>query len=145
MYFDYFEPYIYPLRFLQGEVEVISENILVGPYPHYDEIKRLKEKFGVSAIVSLLDPRLPQERALQEREDKMAERIGLPVYNFPIRWINMDSRENQESIQKMIALIKSLNNKKVYIHCYLGRHRIKIVKEGLKEEGLIYEVSSSEE
>jgi hypothetical protein len=136
-YFDYFEPYIYPLKFFRGDVEVINDRILIGPYPHYDELKRLKNKFGVTAIVSILDTRLPQERALQRRVEKMAERLDLQVYNFPMTWLNLNSRENRIIADRLIRFIVEQKDTNFYIHCYLGRHKVRIVKEGLKTAGLV--------
>ena len=131
-YFDYFEPYFYPLHFLQGDVQVINENILVGPYPHYDEIERLKKKFGVTVIISLLNADLPQEKALLKREEKMAQKIGITVYNYPLEYFHVNSEHNQKTIDQLTVFIKNLRNDKVYIHCYLGKNRVEKVKSKLK-------------
>ncbi len=128
-YFDYFEPYLYPLKFFMGEVEVVNERVLIGPYPHYREMKRLKKRYGVSILVSLLNPKLPQERALLNREKKEAKKLGLKVYSFPLGYFNLNSRENLLRVRELKKFLEKHPSEVIYIHCYLGRHRTGFVKK----------------
>jgi protein-tyrosine phosphatase len=135
-YFDYFEPYLYPLVLIRGEAHPLSRSIIVGPYPHYEEMKKLKEKFGVEMIVSLLNVKLPQEKALYERERRDSERLGLKTFNFPMEYLPVDSDSNKERLTELIAFLRSHSTQKVYIHCYLGKHRIGFVRTGLIQNGI---------
>lgn len=138
VYFDYFEQYLYPLHLIQGEVEVLSDNILIGPYPHVDELRRLKKKFGITDVISLLNLNLPQEKALYRREEKVARIVGVNLHSYPLSYFSLNNEHNRHTIDKIIRLIKNTKGKrKFYIHCYLGRHRTKKIKERLIKEGII--------
>lgn len=134
-YFDYFEPYLYPLTFLRGKAVPVSENIIIGPFPHREELKVLKEKYGVTVVVSLLNLNLPQEKALFEREQKDAGGLGLDVFSYPMEYLPLQSESNRETMKKIIAFLNAHTKKKVYIHCYLGKHRVSFVKKGLLNAG----------
>ena len=140
-YFDYLEKYLYPLHFLQGEVLELNENIFVGPYPHFDELKRLQKETGIEVVISLLNVGLPQEKALLKREEKIVERLGISLYSYPLSYFNFNNEYNKKTINELIAFIRDLGDKKIYIHCYLGRHRVKQVRMGLKEAGLLDKIS----
>lgn len=135
-YFDYFEPYIYPLKLIRGKATQISKNIIVGPYPNFEEMKRLKDKYNIQTIISLLNLNLPQERALWEREKRYAEMLGIKVYNFSMRYLPVNSESNINEVRKLIKFVESNKKESIYIHCYLGRHRISFVIEQLKLNGL---------
>ncbi|GLI39199.1 hypothetical protein KI811_03905 [Geobacter hydrogenophilus] len=127
--FDYFEPYLPPVYLARAKMRSYNDRILVGPYPHLDEMKALKRS-GVQTVISLLDTSLPQEKALAEREAENAQHLGVEVYFFPLGYIPVNSEQNRKMRDKIIALVSS-NQKKLYIHCYLGRHRANYVAEGL--------------
>lgn len=132
-YFDYFEPYLYPLHFIKGNASYISENIIIGPYPNYDELKKLKEKYAVEIVLSLLNTNLPQERALLEKERKDTEKLGLKILSFPMEYISLQSEDNKKNLLSLIQCINENKGKTIYIHCYLGRHRVNFVKKGLTD------------
>jgi len=118
-------------------VQTLNENILIGPYPHFDELERLHNKAGVDVVVSLLNVSLPQENALFNREKLIADKIGVKLYSYPMTYLKFRSEQNRIAADNLIALINHSKNKKIYIHCYLGRHRVKYIKEKLFEAGLI--------
>ncbi len=136
-YFDYFEPYLYPLALIRGKAYPISRSIIIGPYPHYDEMKKLKENFGVETIVSLLNVKLPQENALYKREQRDAEKLGLKTYNFPMEYLPLQSESNKEKLTELTAFLRSHSTQKVYVHCYLGKHRVGFVRKGLIDNGIV--------
>jgi protein-tyrosine phosphatase len=136
-YFDFFEPYLYPLRFIRGEAPRASEHIILGPYPRYEELERLKKSFGVKIVVSLLNVKLPQEKALYEREKINSEKLGLEVVNYPMGYLYLESESNEELIKRCVAFLRQNRDRTVYIHCYLGRHRTGFVRKRLAEAGLI--------
>lgn len=134
-YFDYFEPYLYPLSFIRGKAYNATDTIIIGPYPHYEELKKLKEDFRVSKVVSLLNLNLPQERALYEREKRDAERLAIEVVSFPMEYLPLRSEANRQMLGKLIEFLRAHAGVRVYIHCYLGKHRTGFVAEGLGGAG----------
>jgi|GEM_PF-1202187 hypothetical protein len=138
VYFDYFEQYLYPLHLIQGEVEVLSDNILIGPYPHVDELRRLKKTQGITDVISLLNTSLPQEKALYNREERVARIVGVRLYSYPMSYFSLNSEYNRQVMDRIVEFIRRMKaQRKVYIHCYLGRHRTKALKKRLIEEGLV--------
>lgn len=131
--FDYFEPYLPPVYLARATVRSYNDRIMIGPYPHLDEMKALKRS-GVQTIISLLDTSLPQEKALAEREAVNARRLGLEIRFFPLGYIPLDSARNRATREQVAKSIVS-DRKKTYIHCYLGRHRVAFVAKGLAASG----------
>lgn len=107
-----------------------------GPYPDEIEIENLKES-GYEGIVTLLSPTIPFEKILLEKEIKTAKRLGMKIYSIPmLPWIS----GNEEAITKLKEISRKDKNR-LYIHCYLGRHRVKIAK--LIIEGELAKVSNN--
>lgn len=136
-YFDYFEPYIFPLHLIKGKAHQLNENIIIGPYPHPEDMKRLKKDHDVTIVISLLNTDLPQEKALYNKEREHAERLGMAVYSFPLEFVSLKSKSNRTTAKKLADFIKRHPHNKVYIHCYLGKHRINFVKRELLREGVL--------
>jgi hypothetical protein len=134
-YFDYFEPYLYPLSFIRGKAYLASDMIIIGPYPHYEELKKLREDFGVTKVISLLNLNLPQEKALYEREKRDAERLAIETVSFPMEYLPLRSESNRQTLGKLIQSIRTHADARIYIHCYLGKHRTGFVAEGLRDAG----------
>lgn len=112
----------------QGEV-VEGERFTFGPYPEEDVLKNLQEE-GYDGIITLLNPALPIEKPLLDKETKSAEEVGLTVHSLPmLPWVG----DNSNSIEKIKELI-SQDDKRYYVHCYLGRHRVDVVKQVVNEE-----------
>lgn len=135
-YFDYLEPYLFPLHFIRGKAYYISEDIIVGPYPHHEELKKLKERYRVEVIISLLNTDLPQEKALFEKERSESEKLGLEIVSFPLEYLAINSESNNKARKAIIRTIAGNKAKKIYIHCYLGKHRVGFVKKGIAEAGI---------
>ena len=110
--------------------------ISFGPYPEQADFKVLK-KNGVKYIVSLLDPRLPYEKSLLEREQEEASKYGMKVKDFPMasifdRKVFPDYLEEQ---QKAVHFLRHLDGP-AYVHCYLGKHRVIHVRDALVKAGV---------
>jgi tetratricopeptide (TPR) repeat protein len=110
--------------------------ISIGPYPEDAEFQQLK-KAKVKYIVSLLDPRLPYEKELIEREMALAAKYQITVKVFPMasifdRQIFPDYLEQQ---QKAVDFLKNLDGP-AYMHCYLGKHRVIHVRDELTKAGV---------
>jgi Flp pilus assembly protein TadD len=120
---------------LQAGMSDTNARVIVGPYPLESDLLLLRLK-GVKTIVSLLDPRLPYERVLIEREGRLAQRYGMKMLNFPMT--NILGRPVREDYQRMAAAAARAVEQadgKVYVHCYLGLHRTKSVQNLLEANG----------
>lgn len=124
------------IRWAQAALPNQITMISIGPYPKEKEFEHLKQA-KVKYIVTLLDPRLPYEKALVEEEEKEAAKYGMTVKVFPMasifnRQIFPDYEEQQ---QKAVAFLKNIDAP-AYMHCYLGKHRVMHVRNKLIEAGV---------
>ena len=130
--FAFAEPYIFPLRMLQGQAAYIGDNIIIGPYPHRDELRRLKDKMGVVEVISLLNPDITIESRLLDRERRNARALGIRFKSRPMSWFRLDSQANKKAAERIAryAVFKfgRSSSKKLYINCYLGVHRVRLVR-----------------
>ncbi len=131
VYFGYIEPYLFPLRFIQGDARYLTENIIIGPYPHRKDFEKLINVSKVTVIVSLLNPSLPFEKSLISREKETLAEFNVKFYNVPLSFLRMNSRENYQAVAKVKEIIEKHRGEKIYIHCYLGRHRVGFLAEKL--------------
>jgi len=110
--------------------------ITFGPYPSGKELRSFREKGG-KYVVSLLDPRLPYEKKLIEREKREAARDGLIFKDFPMASVfhhRIFSNYRDEE-QAAVAFLKHLDGP-AYVHCYLGKHRVIHVRNALLKAGV---------
>jgi len=120
------------VRVFRGEISDTAADIITGPYPVENDMKQLS-KHGIKTIVSLLDPALPYEKQLLEQETALAKQYQLQLLNFPMtsilgQKIGSYYDNNANAAADAIAAI----NGKVYLHCYLGIHRVGVVRELLE-------------
>lgn len=134
--FDALEPYLFPLRSAQGTVTRLNERLTIGPYPHRVDLVRLKRQ-GYGTVIVLLDDRLPQERALKLQEEERAREIGLNVSPFPLGYLPVNSAANRAMAARLVDFVAAHPNEKIYIHCYLGRHRVGFARDSLIKRGLV--------
>lgn len=112
----------------QGTVEE-GERFTFGPYPEKEELARLKEE-GYDGVITLLNPTLPIEQPLLEKEKKNASEAGIILHSLPmLPWVG----DNSKSIEEVKKMIKQ-DDKKYYVHCYLGRHRVDVIKQVINQE-----------
>lgn len=130
-FFDFFEPYLYPLHLMQGKARAISKSVIIGPYPREAELARLKYRLGVTSVIILLDPSLLQEKALIAREKIPCEKFKLNCINFPLSSNALNDQKSQKTLHSILEYIKEHPKEKFYIHCYLGIHRVGKVEEML--------------
>ena len=124
------------VRWAQAEFPSRITRISFGPYPTATELRDFKAKGG-KYVVSLLDPRLPYEKELIEREKREARREGLIVKDFPMASVfdhKIFSNYKQEET-KAVDFLKHLNGP-AYVHCYLGKHRVLHVRNALRNAGV---------
>lgn len=123
------------IRWAQTALPERITMITIGPFPEEDDFKVLK-KNGIKYIVTLLDPRLPYEKALIDREQPLAAKYGMILKDFPMasifdRKVFPDYLEEQ---QKAVRFLKHLDGP-AYVHCYLGKHRVIHVRNALVKAG----------
>lgn len=130
-YWNVSRPDVFPMSFMRGEVRQISPWLFAGPYPSDAELSKLKA-MGVEEVVSLMSSSVPLEGGLIERERKSAEANGIGFKNFPIDFSRMSSRESDKQVDAALKHISSRGSKRIYVHCYLGRHRVGRFEKALR-------------
>ncbi len=126
-------------RHFQRPITAVDARIVIGPYPVERDLQRLAEAH-VGLVVSLLDPAIPYEKTLLRREEVLAAKYGLRLKNFPMTSIlgRKFGGHYATSAADAAAAIAGTSDK-VYLHCYLGLHRIQAVRELLANRGLATE------
>ncbi len=128
-----FKPESYPLKFIRGDVRPISENVIIGPYPEKKEWLKLRNDIGVDVLVSLMDPNSVVEGRFVKAEKAMAEKYGMEFLNFPMDFLHLSNDSNKAAAAKLSEyILNSGGDKLFYVHCYLGRHRVKVFGEAFK-------------
>lgn len=118
------------IKMLRPPISSVDAKVIMGPYPLEKDL-RLLQSHNVKTLISLLNPQLPYEKQLLEQEQVLAKKYGFTLLNFPMSSIlgqrfGADYERNAELAAKAAAETPG----KVYMHCYLGLHRVKVV-EGL--------------
>ncbi len=109
-----------------------------GPYPSLEDMQKLKQQ-GYTAIISLLHPAVvPFEPGLWEKEKQNAERVGIPLIHLPmLPWVS-ENKAALDSIRTLATRTKG----RYYVHCYLGRDRVGVVRELVERVNPIARVRS---
>ena len=119
------------------QISDVDARIVIGPYPAESDFRLLKQH-DVGLVVSLLDPAIPYEGTLLEREKALAAQYGIRLENYPMSSILGQKFGNyyDESASKAAGAIAG-TTAKVYLHCYLGQHRIQAVRTLLAQQGIL--------
>jgi hypothetical protein len=121
--FAVFEPFLYPLHSLQVGVRQVTPNVIVGPYPDKNLLTNLHRR-GVTVVISLLDQNLIYENSLIQRENALSSQLNFTEYNAPMNSSQPSSSSlNAAALAKIHEILRDHPHDKVYIHCYLGKHR----------------------
>lgn len=123
--YNVFKPDIPPLSFVRGTVREVSPGVLIGPYPSENEMYRLKA-MGVGVVISLMDGSSPVESMLVSEGRARAEEYGMEYHNLPMSVTDLNGDGNIVTADDAVKLALSPGSKKVYVHCYLGRHRVSV-------------------
>lgn len=123
--------------FLSAPISVRDARVLVGPYPSAGDFALLRRD-GVTTIVSLLDPQLPYERVLLSRETELAAGDGMTLRDFPMGGI-LDHRfgDDYSAQARAAAHAVAIARGRVYLHSYLGSHRVAAVESLLGKSGKV--------
>jgi protein tyrosine phosphatase (PTP) superfamily phosphohydrolase (DUF442 family) len=124
------------MKFVRGELKEIHENIIVGPYPTEREIIKLK-KMGVTEIINIMDSTSAIESRLIDEGKKLAEKYNFKYMSFPMSFTKLESAENNNQVSLLIQHILSTKGTKIYIHCYLGRHRVSLLEKEFAKTKII--------
>ncbi|MCX6551026.1 MAG: tetratricopeptide repeat protein [Acidobacteria bacterium] len=122
--------------FFRRKISDVDARIVIGPYPGEEDFRLLKQH-KVGLIVSLLNPAIPYEGTLLEREQALAAKYQIPLKSFPMSSIlgQKFGNEYDTSAERAATAIAS-SPEKVYLHCYLGLHRIQSVRNLLAARGV---------
>jgi len=109
------------------EQTAISQKFTTGPYPTIDKILELKKQ-GFTGVISLLHPAVvPFEPELLKEEEENLKKEHIELIKAPmLPWL----ADNTASLKIIEALAKE-GKGKYYIHCYLGKDRVNVVKNML--------------
>lgn len=120
----------------QRPISDLNERIVIGPYPGERDF-RLLEQNHVELIVSLLNPAIPYEASLLEAEKALADKYRIQLLSFPMSSIlgQKFGNDYDTSASNAAAAIAG-TGKKVYLHCYLGIHRVQVVQDSLMAQGI---------
>jgi len=121
------------IKMLRPPISSMNAKVIVGPFPLESDFRLLKSH-GITTVISLLNPLLPYERQLLAQEEALARQYRLVFMNFPMTSIlgqrfGADYERNAALAAKAAADAPG----KVYLHCYLGLHRVKVVGELLAQ------------
>lgn len=133
--YNVYTPENFPMSFVQGKVRRINDKVIVGPYPSEHELYRLK-KMGVSKVINLMNPNMPFESSLIKIERKATKGYGLEFVNIPMSYLNLGGQGNKDQLENVLDEILGSGEKVVYVHCYLGRHRMELVASGLEKRNV---------
>jgi len=122
-------------QYFSAPVTVRDAKIIIGPYPREADFALLKRN-GVTTVVSLLDPKLPFERVLLDREETLAAEYGMTFRDFPMGSLfNQHIAGDYETEARLAAKAVAGATGRVYLHCYLGMHRVGAVETLLAHTG----------
>lgn len=108
-----------------------SNKVLFGPYPVEKDFIHLKQR-GVTTIISLLEPKAPYEGELLAQERDLATRYGMRLLNFPmVSFLGQTFGADNVGSSRAAVSFALKTDGVVYIHCYLGLHRARQVREYL--------------
>jgi phytol kinase len=105
-----------------------------GPYPTEDRLAAL-ERDGYTAVISLLHPAVvPFEPKLIADETAAAERVGIEFIHLPmLPWI----ADNTEAMDRIETIARE-GTGRYYVHCYLGKDRVRMMQRIVEEaEGFV--------
>jgi phytol kinase len=107
-----------------GEVTEVGSSFTFGPYPTAERMTALQED-GYTAVITLLHPAVvPFEPKLLADEREAARAAGIELIHAPmLPWVG----NNRESIREIEHLARN-GAGRYYVHCYLGRDRVHVVR-----------------
>lgn len=106
-----------------------NERLTFGSYPNLQRLESLEDQ-DYDGVITLLNPNIPFERVLLQEEKANGKEVGIEVHSFPmLPWVS----HNGDSLREIDDLVAG-DDKRYYIHCYLGEHRVDLVRDRIIEE-----------
>lgn len=130
--YNLFQPDNFPMSFVRGTVREAAPGVLAGPYPTEAELKLLARN-GVVEVISLMDNESVVESRLVAEEKKLVSEKGLRFLNYPMDFKNMNSARSAGGFEQTMERLSKRGGEKLYVHCYLGRHRVGMIEAALKK------------
>ncbi len=125
--FPRYERYLLPLQLLKAEPQKVSKNLWVGSYLKDEKMLRFLKENRIKVVISLLDRDMYHERQLLEYERRLLRRRGFTFISVPLKPFVKD----QKGLKRLRYYLRRYRRSGVYVHSYLGRIRIRYVKEVL--------------
>ncbi len=119
----------------RAKITEVDARVVTGPYPSADDFAVLRAN-GVTTDVSLLDSDLPYEAMLLERERQNAAKNGMAFVDFPMESIfgtHTGTDYDREAHLAAAFIVRTPG--RIYLHCYLGMHRVRTVAALLSKNG----------
>ena len=107
-------------------VSVISPELLVGEYPHHDDIEWLKNTYGVTAVHNLQDD---DDLRMNGLDSKLLRagylEHGIDFVRTPIQDGSADAMAErlEAALHDLRDLMGSGDGRRVYLHCNAGMNR----------------------
>ena len=99
----------------------ISNHLLIGPYPKYEEIEKLRPN-GCNCIINLQTKEELEDLILSsETYDEVCKKNGIKFYHMPLPTPDWSPQETYNASKLLNECISKY--KRVYIHCTNGLHR----------------------
>lgn len=126
--------------FTNQKKDTENKQFVFGSYPTLEELERLKDE-GYTSVISLLHPAVtPFEPVLLKEEEDNCKKAGLTLISIPmLPWIS----ENEEALNKVKQLALHAKGK-YYVHCYLGKDRVNVVKRLISNFNKSVEIAGEE-
>jgi protein tyrosine phosphatase (PTP) superfamily phosphohydrolase (DUF442 family) len=102
---------------------------IFGPYPDEDKIIELKKQ-NITGIISLLhEAVVPFEPKFLSDEIEQTAKYGLKLIHLPmLPWVS----SNEHSLNEIRRIARE-GSGKYYVHCYLGKDRVGVVRRVIKD------------
>jgi len=111
----------------RAPITTINSHLMAGPYPTDRDLASLRAQ-GVTTVVSLLDAKVPYEDQLLAREREAVARHGMKLVNVPMTsFFGHRIGEDYPAAAAAAAAAVRKAPDRVYLHCYLGEHRMRSV------------------
>ncbi len=106
------------------QINTVTKQFTIGPYPTAEKIEALKRE-GFTGVISLLHPAVvPFEPQLIADEEAACRKNKIDLIKAPmLPWVG----DNTASLKVIEDIVKS-GTGKFYVHCYLGKDRVNMVK-----------------
>ncbi|PKM97653.1 MAG: hypothetical protein CVU79_07395 [Elusimicrobia bacterium HGW-Elusimicrobia-3] len=101
-------------KFERGAITALATDVFFTPYPTDEEFFGYVLNGTVASLVSLLDPKNPEDLPWIRKEKKIAAEYGLKYANYP--WRSLGRLEKEKAVREMTAFKKPL-----VVHAFLSR------------------------